>query len=84
MEDRVSVLENKISPVEVIEVSAVSPSEAPVEVKREEAKREILKLFELNGDLDYLEIVSNLGLDLKLVVEICEELEKEKKIAGMK
>jgi len=35
------------------------------------------------GELDYFEIISELDLDLKLVVEICAELEEEKRIEGI-
>ena len=54
--------------------------EASVEISREEAKKKVLKLFEEKGELDYVDIASALDLDLKLIVEICSELEREKRI----
>ena len=50
------------------------------EISREEAKEKVLKLFEEKGELDYVDIASVLDLDLKLIVEICSELEREKRI----
>lgn len=47
---------------------------------KEEAKQAITDLFKKREELDYIEIMSELGLDLKLIVDICEELEKEEKI----
>ena len=58
--------------------------EALGEVSREEAKERILKLFEEKGELDYGDIFEKLGIDLKLIVEICDELEKSKKIEAIR
>ena len=70
--------------MELTEVSETISSESIIKMTKTEAKNKIQKLFKQIGNLDYIEIVSNLGLDLKLVVTICEELEKEKKIEGIK
>lgn len=50
---------------------------------KKEAKQAITDLFKQREELDYIEIMSELGLDLKLVVDICEELEKEEKIEAL-
>lgn len=47
------------------------------EITREQAKREIQDLFEGGRVLDYEAIVTELSLDLELVVNICEELIQE-------
>ena len=47
---------------------------------REEAKQMIRKLFKQRGELDYIDITDALDLDLKMVVEICAELEEEGRI----
>lgn len=50
---------------------------------KKEAKQAITDLFKKREELDYIEIMSELGLDLKLIVDICEELEKEEKIEAL-
>ena len=45
-----------------------------------EAKNKIESLFIKQGELGYDDIVFKLGFDLKVIMEICEELEKEGKI----
>lgn len=50
---------------------------------KKEAKQAITDLFKQREELDYIEIMSELGLDLKLIVDICEELEKEEKIEAL-
>ena len=49
-------------------------------ITREEAKKEIQKLFSSGRTLYYSDIVQELGIDLETVVEICNELEEEKEI----
>ena len=51
-------------------------------MSREKAKEVILKLFAEKGELDYIDIMSSLDLDLDMVVDICAELEEEKRIEG--
>lgn len=46
-------------------------------ISREDAKAEILALFQSNDVLDYGAIAEKLRLDLPEVVAICNELEKE-------
>ena len=86
VEDRLSSLESKFSPMtetEALQGGAEIQDESTVEVTREQAREMILKLFEQKGELDYSDIISELDLDLKLVVEICAELEEEKRIEGI-
>ena len=52
-------------------------------MQKKEAKQAIANLFKQREELDYIVIMSELGLDLKLVVDICEELEKEEKIEAL-
>ena len=51
------------------------------EMTREEAKRSIRQLFSSGRTLYYSDIVQELGIDLETVVDICNELEKDKEIA---
>jgi hypothetical protein len=87
IENRLSLLGSKFPLTSENEVFAESHAtvedENADEVSREQAKEMILKLFEQKGELDYFEIISELDLDLKLVVEICAELEEEKRIEGI-
>jgi len=53
------------------------------EVTRKDAREMILALFRQRGQLGYSEIMSKLGLDLELIVEICAELEADSKIEGI-
>ena len=85
LENRVLLLESKLSdlfPEE--ETPEIKISEVPVKMSKREAKKAVIKLFEEKGELDYVEVVSKLGIDLKLAVEICEKLEKENKIGVVK
>jgi len=50
------------------------------EISREDAKKEIQQLFASGRTLFYSDIVKELKLDLETVVDICNELEKEKEI----
>lgn len=51
------------------------------EITREDAKKEIQRLFESGRTLYYSDIVQELKLDLETVVDICNELQKSKEIA---
>jgi len=46
-------------------------------VSGEEAKQEILDLFQSGESLDQAEVAQRLSLDLMLVVDLCDELVKE-------
>jgi hypothetical protein len=50
------------------------------EITREDAKEEIRKLFASGRTLYYSDIVEELDVDLELVVDICNELRKDKEI----
>lgn len=50
------------------------------EITREEAKKEIQQLFASGRTLYYSDIVTELKLDLETVVDICNELQKNKDI----
>lgn len=75
LRERVEFLESQFARIpdnilyEVIEIR---------EVGKEEAKAEIMALFEASkGPLYYSEIMEQLGIELELVVEICKELIQE-------
>ncbi len=51
---------------------------------RWESKEKIKRLFKERKELDYWDIMQALNLDLDLIVELCEELEEEGKIEGIK
>ncbi len=70
LEDLVSNLSSTLSPIQERVVVLRS-------ITREEAKSEIIKLFQKGGVHDYGEIAETLQIDLPLVVDICNELEKE-------
>lgn len=46
------------------------------EISRKQAKQEIQQLFSSGRTLYYSDIAEELGLDLKLIVDICRELEE--------
>ena len=51
------------------------------EITREEAKKEIQQLFASGRTLYYSDIVEELKLDLEVVVDICNELQKNKEVS---
>jgi deoxycytidine triphosphate deaminase len=53
------------------------------EISKEEAEKEILKLFSGGQVLYYSDIAEKLRLDLKLVVEICNELQSKGRIEAI-
>lgn len=53
------------------------------EISKEEAEKEILELFSGGQVLYYSDIAETLGLDLQLVVEICNELQSTKEIEAI-
>lgn len=83
LEDRLSSLELTISGLQPPQGPQAIAHEAMTNMSKEEAKQAILKLFQEKGELDYYDIISTLDLDLKLVVEICAQLEQEKRIEGI-
>jgi len=64
-------------------IEATIPKERVVilrELSREEAEKEILELFAESQTLYYSDIAEKLGIDLRLVVEICNELQNKGEI----
>ena len=51
------------------------------DITREEATKEIRELFSSGRTLYYSDIVQELGIDLEMVVDICNELQKDEEIA---
>jgi cell division protein FtsB len=72
---RVAALEQKVSQLKV------SPSDEQVivlrSITRDQAKQEILELFQSGETLFFSDIVQRLRIDLPLVVETCQELHEE-------
>lgn len=52
-------------------------------ITRDEARQAVMDLFAQKKELDYAEIMSELGLDLNTTIEVCRELEKEKKVEAI-
>ena len=50
------------------------------DISKEEAKRELLAMFQSGETLFYSDLATRLRLDLHLVVEICQELGQEGEI----
>lgn len=50
------------------------------DITREDAKREIKQLFKSERTLYYSDIVKELGIELEMVVDICNELQEKKEI----
>ena len=50
------------------------------EMTREEAKQEIRQIFQSGRTLYYSDIANELALDLRLVVDVCRELQENKEI----
>ena len=50
------------------------------DITREQAKEEIRQLFKTGGTLYYSDVVRNLGIDLRTVIEICDELKENGEI----
>jgi len=71
IEERVAVIEAEIAQERVVILR---------ELSREEAEKEILELFHDGQTLYYSDIAEKLRLDLKLVVEICNELQSRGEI----
>ena len=65
--------------VEVLETPLLGDEQVVMlrTLTREEAKKEIRELFQTGETLFYSDIATRLGLDLKLVVDICDELVEE-------
>ncbi|MBI4303916.1 MAG: hypothetical protein HY665_06220 [Chloroflexi bacterium] len=71
IEERLAVIEASLPKEKVVVLR---------EVSREQAKAEIQSLFARGKTLYYSDIAERLGLDLRMVVEICNELQKSGEI----
>jgi hypothetical protein len=68
---------------ELDEIKKRMPEEKMVvlrDLTRDEAKQEIQSLFSSGRTLYYSDIAEELGLDLRIVVDLCQELEDEGKV----
>jgi hypothetical protein len=68
---------------EVAQLKAALPEEPVIvlrSITREQAKQEILELFQSGETLHFSDIACRLHLDLPLVVEICQDLRAEGEI----
>lgn len=78
LRERIRAVEERLTYIE-----ATIPKERVIilrEVSKEEAEKEILGLFSQGQTLYYSDIAEQLGLDLQLVVEICNELQSKGEI----
>lgn len=78
LRQRIQKIEERLATIE-----AIIPKEKVVvlrEISKKEAGKEILALFATGQTLYYSDIAEQLRLDLKLVVEICNELQRRKEI----
>lgn len=77
------VLQQKLEKLEkrLAELEAKEKVIVLKEITREEAKEEIRQLFASGRTLYYSDIVQELQLDLETVVDICNELRKNKELS---
>lgn len=77
LREKVKALEDHVAHL----ASATPPVQERVillrSITQEDAKSEIVRLFQTSDVLDYGEIAEKLQIDLPLVVDICNELERE-------
>lgn len=75
LRDAISRIEERLAGIE-----ASLPGEKVIvlrEISKEEATNEIRRIFSSGKTLYYSDIAKELGLDLELVVDICNELQKQ-------
>jgi len=78
LRERIRAIEERLANIET-----TIPKERTVilrEVSKEEAEKDILGLFSQGQTLYYSDIAEQLGLDLQLVVEICNKLQNRGEI----
>ena len=78
LRERIRAIEERLANIE-----ATIPKERMIilrEVSKEEAKEEIRNLFSTGRTLYYSDIAKKLSLDLEMVVDICNELQKSGEI----
>lgn len=79
LRQRIRAVEERLAKIE-----ASLPKERVLilrEISREEAREEIRNLFSTGRTLYYSDIAEELGLDLEMVVEICNELQQSREIS---
>jgi vacuolar-type H+-ATPase subunit I/STV1 len=81
---KIEELESKIKTFTTKKAESKEQIEEPVRWKKEDAKKAINNLFEQDKELGYSDIIEKLGINLDLVIEICEELRKERRIEEIK
>jgi len=82
-EERIAALERQVASLtEQLERLTEGPNGVvPLRpLSRQEARAEIIGLFETGETLYYSDIVGRLGIDIDDVIEICNELEREGRI----
>ena len=77
LSDRVATLEEQI---ETLEAASLEGAIVLRTITREDAESEIIALFAAGETMYYSEISERLGIDLPMVVEICQELQKRGEI----
>lgn len=79
LRDRIHRIEERLASIE----SSLTKEKVVIlrEISKEEAKKEVRNLFSTGKTLYYSDIAQELGLDLELAVEICNELQKQGEIA---
>jgi hypothetical protein len=89
---RKGILENRIADIEkkmetlVRLAENLKPKEIAIrDLTRNQAKKEIIRYFKTHHgeNIDASDIEDDLGIDIMLAIEICEELEKEGQIRGV-
>ncbi len=73
LRNRVTVLEEQIEKIEEASMENVIVLRS---ITREDAESEIMALFTAGETLYYSDISERLGIDLSMVVEICQELQE--------
>lgn len=82
-EERIAALERQVATL-TRELAALRPAQnGDVTIRpisRDQAKGEVLALFESGGTHYYSDIVQQLGIDIEDLIAVCEELEREGKV----
>jgi len=81
--ERIASLERRLASLTRKVQRLSSVQNGAVELRRltkDQARAEIMELFQSGGPLYYSDIVQRLGIDIEDVIEICRELEDEGRI----
>lgn len=76
LEAEVEALRSEVARLTSLDAQAVTLRT----ISRDDAKAEVLALFQSGRTLYYSDIVGELGIDIDSVVDVCEELEKQGRI----